>query len=157
MHATAKLSLDWTSTSWRVINVSPANLLFLLDLHSEVLRSWGNPFSAHVFPLSKSDYVKGLEKHGYTKMSWMEESLAGYLSSGAASSWKPPAPSKPFQFTSKLVSKAYAVTGQVGGAVMAMLQAYKADFLKDVNVAGGVAPDTIEDLLHNTDLTLWCY
>lgn len=37
---------------------------------------------------------------------------------------------------------------------MAMLQAYKADFLKDVNDAGGVAPDAIEDLLHNTDLTL---
>lgn len=43
-----------------------------------------------MFPPSNSNYVniKGLEEHGYVKMPEMEESLAGYLASRAASLWK---------------------------------------------------------------------
>lgn len=56
-----------------------------------------------------------------------------------ASSWKAPTlPSKPCQFTSKHVGKAYAAMGQIGGALhtMAVMQAYQTKVLKDVDAAG---------------------
>ncbi len=72
----------------------------------------------------------------------MEESLAGYLAAPLASSCGAPTlPSKPCQFTSRLVGKVYAVAGQAGGTLhtISVLQAYQADLLRDANAAGGVS------------------
>ncbi len=127
--AIARLTLDWSAevqeraSSGRLDErflaghkrSAPPSLPFLPELHSELLRSWRNPFSARIFPPSKSNYanVKGLEDSGYTKMPRMEESLAGYLAAPLASSWRAPTlPSKPCQFTSRLVGKAYAAGGR---------------------------------------------
>ncbi len=171
--ATARLTLDWSAEVQERVSSSrlderflaghkhsaPPSLPFLPELHSELLRSWRNPFSARVFPPSKSNYtnVKGLEDSGYTKMPRMEESLAGYLAAPLASSWRAPTlPSKPCQFTSRLVGKAYAVAGQAGGTLhtISVLQAYQADLLRDADAAGGVAPDEIEELRRSCDLAL---
>ncbi len=84
--------------------------------------------------------MKGLEDSGYTKMPRMEESLAGYLTAPQASSWKAPTlPSKPCQFTFRLVGKAYTAAGQAGGTqhTISVLQAYQTDLLKDADTAGG--------------------
>ncbi len=119
--ATARLSLDWSAETQERTSISrldehflaghkrsaPPSLPFLPELHSELLRSWRNPFSVRVFPPSYAN-VKGLEDSGYTEMPRMEESLAGYLTAPQASSWKAPTlPSKPCQFTSRLVGKSY--------------------------------------------------
>lgn len=62
--------------------------------------------------------MKGLAEHGHMRMPWIENSLASYLSPGAASSWKAPVlPSKPCQTTSRLVGKACVAMGQAGGAL----------------------------------------
>ncbi len=99
-------------------------------------------FSARIFTPSKFNYVnvKGLEDSGYTKMPQMEKSLAGYLAATLASSWGAPTlPSKPYQFTSRLVGKADAAAGQAGGTLytISVLQAYQAALLRDVDAAGG--------------------
>ncbi len=94
-HANARLSLDWSAEMQEHTSSSrlderflaghkrsaPPSLPFLPELHNKLLRSWRNPFSARVFPPSKSNYanVKGLEDGRYTKMPRMEESLADYL------------------------------------------------------------------------------
>lgn len=61
------------------------------------------------------------------KMPQMEEALVGYLTPLWASSWKAPnQPSKPCQFTSRLVGKAYVAAGQTRGTLhtIPVLQAY---------------------------------
>ncbi|XP_016344212.1 uncharacterized protein LOC107690393 [Sinocyclocheilus anshuiensis] len=93
-------------------------------------------------------------------MPQMEESLAGYLAAPQASSWRAPTlPSKPCQFTSRLVGKAYAAAGQAGGTLhtISVLQAYQADLLKDADERGGgevLAPAEIEELRRSCDLAL---
>lgn len=41
-----------------------------LDLHSEVEKSWKNPYLAHIFPFQHSNYmnVEGLYERGYVKI-----------------------------------------------------------------------------------------
>lgn len=69
----------------------------------------------------------------------MEESLAGYPSGGAASSWKAPVlPSKPCQFTLRLM---WLAPGQAYGTLQAVvvLQAYLADLLKILTTERGIS------------------
>ncbi len=66
----------------------------------------------------------------------MEETLASYLSVGETSSLKAPSlPSKPLQ--------KYAAAGQAVASLhmMAVLQAYQADLLKDLDKGQGLSPD----------------
>ncbi len=66
----------------------------------------------------------------------MEETLASYLSVGETSSLQAPSlPSKPLQ--------KYAAAGQAVTSLhtMAVLQAYQADLLKDLDKCQGLSPD----------------
>ncbi|KAL0193306.1 hypothetical protein M9458_011602, partial [Cirrhinus mrigala] len=132
------------------------SLPFFPDLHAEISRSWGRPFSARLF-VPASDYysnVVGLDERAYKAMPRVEQALASYLSPGAASSLKAPTlPSKPLRTTSSLVGKGYAAAGQAGACLhtMSVLQAYQADLLK--GLAEGEKVD-LEELQRTADLAL---
>ncbi len=132
---------------------------FLLDLHAEVEKEWKKPFSARILRFQHTSYanVEGMRENGYEKMPPVEETLASYLSVGETSSLKAPSlPSKPLQETSRLNGKAYAAAGQAVASLhtMAVLQAYQADLLKDLDKGQGLSPDEVAELRHTTDLAL---
>ncbi|KAI2643109.1 Transposon Ty3-G Gag-Pol polyprotein [Labeo rohita] len=84
----------------------------------------------------------------------VEQTLASYLSPGAALSLKAPTlPSKPLRTTSSLVGKGYSAAGQAGACLhtMSLLQAYQADLLK--GLADGEKVD-LEELRRTADLAL---
>lgn len=86
-----------------------------------------------------------------------EQTLASYLSPGSVSSLKASAlPTKPLKTTSTLVGKAYTAAGQAGACLhsMAILQAYQAELLGDLDKSEGVGPDEIRELRRATDLSL---
>ncbi|KAL0169000.1 hypothetical protein M9458_037222, partial [Cirrhinus mrigala] len=135
------------------------SLPFLPDLHTEIEKVWKRPFSSriHNFPRSNYANIEGMREHGYQKMPPVEETLASYLSVGKASSLKTPSlPSIPLQVTSRLNGRAYAAAGQAVGALhtMAVLQAYQADLLKDLDKGQGLSPDEVAELRRTTDLAL---
>ncbi|KAL0188890.1 hypothetical protein M9458_015989, partial [Cirrhinus mrigala] len=89
----------------------------------------------------------------------IEETLACYLSSGETSSLKAPSlPSKPqvCQDTSHFNGGAYAAAGQAVASlhIVAVLQAYQADLLKDLNKGKSLSPDEVAELRRTTDLAL---
>ncbi|KAI2665725.1 Lamina-associated polypeptide 2, isoform alpha [Labeo rohita] len=135
------------------------SLPFLPDLHTEIGKVWKRPFSSriHNFPHSNYANIEGMREHGYQRMPPVEETLASYLSVGKASSLKTPSlPSIPLQVTSRLNGRAYAAAGQAVGALhtMAVLQAYQADLLKDLDKGQGLSPDEVAELRRTTDLAL---
>ncbi|MCJ8739459.1 hypothetical protein PDJAM_G00047420 [Pangasius djambal] len=170
--AVAKHSIDWP-TETRVIpqgsklderflrsRLPPPrqSLPFFPDLHTEVSRSWRRPFSARLFSPASSHYanVAGLNLTGYRAMPRVEQTLASYLSPGAASSLKAPAlPTKPLRTTSALVGKVYMAAGQAGACLhtMAVLQAYQADLLKELD-EGEMPSEHLVELRRATDLSL---
>ncbi len=85
----------------------------------------------------------------------VEETLASYLSMGNTASLKAPSlPFKPLQDTSRLNGRAYAAAGQAVASLhtMAVLEAYQADLLKDLNNGQGLSPDEVAELRRTTDL-----
>ncbi len=134
-------------------------LPFFPDLHTEVSRSWSKPYSARLFSPCVSHYsnVLGLNECGYGKIPRVEDTLASYLSPGGASSLKAPVlPTKPLRTSSALVGKAYTAAGQAGGCLhtMAVLQAYQADLLKEMDEGDDIKNDDIAELRRATDLSL---
>ncbi|ROL44499.1 hypothetical protein DPX16_0387 [Anabarilius grahami] len=139
--------------------VTPVSLPFLPDLHVEIEKAWKNPFSARIHTHQRSNFadVEGLRQHGYVAMPPIDETFANYLVTGNAPSLKAPVlPSKPLKMTSRLNGKAYAAAGQAGAALhsMAVLQAYQADLLKDLDQGQGLSPDVVDELRRTTDLAL---
>ncbi len=81
-------------------------------------RSRNKPYLAHLISPEVSQYynVVGMNECGYEKIPQVEDTLAGYLSPGGASSLKSPVlPTKPLRTSSALVGKAYMAAGQAGG------------------------------------------
>ncbi|KAI2645180.1 Lamina-associated polypeptide 2, isoform alpha [Labeo rohita] len=170
--ATARLDLPWK----RMKKVAPrghldehflsdhnppaqVSLPFLPDLHSEVVKAWSKPFSSHIHRFQQTSYanIEGMRKNGYERMPPIEEKLASYLSLGEAFSLKAPSlPTEPLQKTSSLNGRAYAVAGQAVASLhtMAVLQAYQADLLKDLDKGQGLSPDEVAELRRTTDLAL---
>ncbi len=107
-----------------------------------------------------SDYysnVMGTSERGYRAMLRVEQTLASYLSPDAASSLKAPTlPTKPLRTSSALVGKGYASAGQAGSCLhtMAVLQAYQADLLKELDEGEGFSAEDIGELRKATDLSL---
>ncbi|KAL0164602.1 hypothetical protein M9458_040355, partial [Cirrhinus mrigala] len=99
--AVAKLNIDWPPESLvepqrskldeRFLRSRPPSarrsLPFFPDLHTEVSRSWNNPFSSRLFIPASYNYghVGGLDERGYRAMPRVEQTLASYLSPAAAS------------------------------------------------------------------------
>ncbi len=97
-------------------------------------------------------------EQGYTAIPVVEDTLASHLSSSLAPSWKsrPLLPTKPFMTTSALIGKSYIAAGQAGMALhtMAILQAYQADVLKEMDEGAGLTPEAFKELRRATDLAL---
>ncbi len=135
------------------------SLPFFPDLHTEVSRSWKNPFSSRLF-IPASDYygtVAGLSECGYRTMPRVEQMLAGYLAPGAASSLNAPVlPTKPLRGSSALLGKGYAAAGQAGACLhtMAVLQAYQADLLKELDEGEQISSSDVGELRRTADLAL---
>ncbi|KAL0162259.1 hypothetical protein M9458_041655, partial [Cirrhinus mrigala] len=132
---------------------------FSPDLHTEVSRSWGKPLSALVHSSATLHYsnVVGAAEHGYGVMLRVEQTLASYLSPGVASSLKAPTlPTKPLHTTLALVGKGYSSAGQAGACLhtMAVLQAYQADLLKELDKGEEIKTEDITELRRATDLSL---
>lgn len=99
-----------------------------LDLHSEMEKSWKNP---------------------YVKIPPVEEMVARHLSQSEVSSLKDTVLlTKPCQTTLWLVGKVYVAAGQAGGAqnMMADLQAFQVDPLKDLDQGQGLSVEAVAEL-----------
>ncbi len=98
-----------------------------------------------------------MRESDYERMPPIEVTLASYLSMGETSSLKVPSlPSKPLQDTSCINGKAYAAAGQAVASLhtMAVLQAYQADLLKDLDKCQALSLDKVAELRRTTDLAL---
>ncbi len=105
--AVHKLKIDWPAEQQtesrgskldeRFLRARPPpphrSLPFFPDLHTEVCRSWGRPYSSRLFIPASNYYgnVAGLDECGYRAMPKVEQMLASYLSPEVASSLKAPA------------------------------------------------------------------
>ncbi len=172
--ATEKLALDWPDEP-RESRASKLDDRFLIgahsklerrklpffsDLHHEISSSWKQPFSSRLTNAAAADFTNlvGSEEQGYTAMPVIEDTLASHLSPSLAPSWKsrPLLPSKPCRTTSALIGKSYIAAGQAGMALhtMAILQAYQADVLKEMDEGTGLTPEAVKELRRATDLAL---
>lgn len=87
----------------------------------------------------------------------VEQPLATYLAPESTSSLKTPVlHTKPCRVTSTLVGRAYMAAGRAGDSLhtMAVLQAYQADLLKDIDEGEGPTPEDIAELRKAADLSL---
>ncbi len=172
--ATEKLALDWPdepreSCASKLDNrfligahskLERRKLPFFSDLHREISSSWKQPFSSRLTNAAAADFTNlvGSVEQGYTAMPVIEDTLASHLSPSLAPSWKsrPLLPSKPCRTTSALIGKSYIAAGQAGMALhtMAILQAYQADVLKEMDEGTGLTPEAVKELRRATDLAL---
>ncbi len=171
--ATEKLALDWPDEP-RESRVSKLDDRFLIgahsklerrklpffsDLHREISSSWKQPFSSRLTNAAAADFTNlvGSVEQGYTAMPVIEDTLASHLSPSLAPSWKsrPLLPSKPCRTTSALIGKSYIAAGQAGMALhtMAILQAYQADVLKEMDEGTGLTPEAVKELRRATKHT----
>ncbi len=171
--ATEKLSLDWpdepresqaSKLDERFLsgpNSRPKRrkLPFFSDLHQEISRSWKQPFSSRLTNAAAVDFTKlvGSVEQGYTAIPVVEDTLASHLSPSLAPSWKsrPLVPTKPCRTTCALIGKSYIAAGQAGMALhtMALLQAYQADVLKEMDEGTGLTPEAVKELCRATKHT----
>ncbi len=159
--ATEKLALDWPDEprESRASNSKPERrkLPFFGDLHQEIFRSWKQTFSSRLTNAAAADFTNlvGSVEQGYTAMPVVEDT---HLSPSLAPSWKyrPLLPTKPCWTTSALIGKSYIAAGQAGMALhtMAILQAYQADVLKEMDEGTGLTPEAVKTLRRATDLAL---
>ncbi len=161
LRATEKLALDWpnepresraSKLDERFLSGSNSKperrkLPFFGDLHQDFSRSWKHPFSSRLTNADFTNLVGSVEQ-GYTAMPVVEDTLASHLSPSLAPFWKsrPLLPSKPCRTTSALIGKSYIVAGQAGMALhtMAILQAYQADVLKEMDEGTGLTPEAVK-------------
>ncbi len=135
-------------------------LPFFSDLHQGISRSWKQPFSSRLTNVAAADFTKlvGSVEQGYTAILVVEDTLASHLSPSLAHSWKsrPLLPTKPCRTPSALIGKSYIAAGQAGMALhtKAILQAYQADVLKEMDEGTGLTPEAVKELRRATDLAL---
>ncbi len=172
--ATEKLSLDWPdepreSQASKLderflsrMNFRPERrkLPFFSDLHQEICKSWKQPFSSRLTNAAAADFTNlvGSVEQGLAAIPVVEDTLASHLSPSLAPSWKsrPLLPTKPCRTTSALIGKSYIAAVQAGMALhtMAILQAYQADVLKEMDEGTGLTPEAVKELRRATDLAL---
>ncbi len=112
-------------------------------------RSWKQSFSSSLTNAAAADFTNlvGSVEQSYTAIPVIEDMLATQLSPSLAPSWKsrPLLPTKPCRTTSALIGKSYIAAGKAGIALhtMAILQAYQADVLKEMDEGGGLTPEAV--------------
>ncbi|KAK9979877.1 hypothetical protein ABG768_013285, partial [Culter alburnus] len=120
------------------------------DLHSEISRSWKQPFSARLTNAAAADSTNliGSVEQGYTAIPTIEDTLATHLSPSSAPSWKsrPLLTSKPCRTTSVFIGKTYMTAGQAGMALhtMGILQPYQTDVLKEMDEGNGLTAEAVK-------------
>ncbi|KAL0152587.1 hypothetical protein M9458_052310 [Cirrhinus mrigala] len=127
------------------------------ELLDKEMQSESSQTSCPAFRHTSYANIEGMRENGYERMPPIEETLASYLSLGEASSLNAPSlPSERLQRTSSLNGRAYAAAGQAVAFLhtMAVLQAYQADLLKDLDKGQGLSPDEVAELRCTTDLAL---
>ncbi len=170
--ATEKLALDWpddpresraSKLDERFLSGSNSKperrkLPFFGYLHQEISRSWKQPFSSRLTNATAADFTNlvGSVEQGYTAMPVVEDTLASHLSPSLAPSWKSPPSFRPSRVgplpplsgspTSRPVGKGMALH------MMAILQAYQADVLKEMDKGTGLTPEAVKELRRATDL-----
>ncbi|XDV31059.1 hypothetical protein PO909_033832 [Leuciscus waleckii] len=169
--ATASLGLEWITPEQPAHNrldgyflpgerVSPASkpAPFLPELHEEVAKSWGSPFSARTRSSVSLAFsaVDDAKNRGYHPLPPVEEAIAAHLCPPSAGRRaKMALPSKACRTTSALLRRAFSAAGQAASALhtMATLQIYQADLLRQLDESG---PDAIcvPDLRSATDFAL---
>ncbi len=134
-------------------------LPFFSDLHQEISRSWKQPFSSRLtWQLLTSPTLWVLWSRVTLPYLWLRDTLASHLSPSLAPSWKsrPLLPTKPCRTPSALIGKSYIAAGQAGMALhtKAILQAYQADVLKEMDEGTGLTPEAVKELRRATDMAL---
>ncbi|XP_073772762.1 uncharacterized protein [Danio rerio] len=133
------------------------HLPFCPELHDAVSKSWKNPYSARLMTPKTAIYsaVRGLGEKACTVMPMIEEDLARRRPD-LKSARVPPLSSRPLRVTSGLVGKAYMTAGQSVGCLhtMSVLQAYKADLIKECLDGVGSTPEQLREALRASDLAL---
>ncbi len=107
--------------------------------------------------MSQYSNAVGMNECGYGNIPRFEDTLAAYLSPGGASSLEAPVlPTKSFLNSLTLVAKVNTTAGQAGGCLhtMAVLQAYQADQLKEMDEGDEIKNEDIVELCRATDLSL---
>ncbi|KAL0149575.1 hypothetical protein M9458_055102 [Cirrhinus mrigala] len=135
--AVSKLNINWPAEE-KLLPSPCRSLPFFPDLHTEISRLLWQAY----------------KPTAYKTMPRVEQTLASYLSPGAASSLRAPTlPSKPLRTTSALVGKEYTAAGQAGACLhtMSVLQAYQADLVKEIDEGEKV---DLAELRRTADLAL---
>ncbi|KAI2655706.1 Transposon Ty3-G Gag-Pol polyprotein [Labeo rohita] len=132
---------------------------FFPEVHEELTKSWKAPLSArsrHAISPSLTT-LDGGPARGYTEVPQVERAIAMHLCPQNAASWRgrPRLPSRACKFSSALVAKAYAASGQAASALhaMAILQVYQAKVLKNLH-EGVPDPELLHELRSATDYAL---
>ncbi len=102
--------------------------------------------------------IIGSVEQVYATVPAVEDMLAVHLLPNSAPSWKSQTllPSKLCRTTSALIGKSNMAAGQAGAAVhtIAILQAYQAEVLKEMDEGDGVTLEAVKELRRATDLAL---
>ena len=132
---------------------NPLRTPFFSDLHCEISRPWRQPFSAQLTNAAAADFTNlvGSVEQGIPVI---EVTLTTHLSPSSAPSWKshPLLPSKLCRAAAVLIGNCYTAAGQAGIAlyIMAILQAFQADVLKEMVEDGGLTQEVASG--RNVDL-----
>ncbi|KAL0179664.1 hypothetical protein M9458_025106, partial [Cirrhinus mrigala] len=132
---------------------------FFPEVHEELTKSWKAPLSARSRHANSPSLttLDGGPARGYTEVPQVERAIAMHLCPQNAASWRGPPrlPSRACKFSSTLVAKAYAASGQAASALhaMAILQVYQAKVLKDLH-EGVPDPELLHELRSATDYAL---
>ncbi|KAI2659532.1 ORF V: Enzymatic polyprotein [Labeo rohita] len=150
---------DWFLGSGRDSRPRSSPVPFFPEVHEELTKSWKAPLSArsrHAISPSLTT-LDGGPARGYTEVPQVERAIAMHLCPQNAASWRgrPRLPSRACKFSSALVAKAYAASGQAASALHAMviLQVYQAKVLKDLH-EGVPDPELLHELRSATDYAL---
>ncbi|KAI2661278.1 Sorbicillinoid biosynthetic cluster transcription factor sor4 [Labeo rohita] len=150
---------DWFLGSARDSKPRSSPVPFFPEVHEELTKSWKAPLSArsrHAISPSLTT-LDGGPARGYTEVPQVERAIAMHLCPQNAASWRgrPRLPSRACKFSSALVAKAYAASGQAASALhaMAILQVYQAKVLKNLH-EGVPDPELLHELRSATDYAL---
>ncbi|KAL0153588.1 hypothetical protein M9458_051068 [Cirrhinus mrigala] len=150
---------DWFLGRGRDSRPRSAPVPFFPEVHEELTKSWKAPLSARPRCANSPSLttLDGGPARGYTEVPQVERAIAMHLCPQNAASWRgcPRLPSRACKFSSTLVARAYAASGQAASALhaMAILQVYQAKVLKDLH-EGVPDPELLHELRSATNYAL---